>query len=144
MSGKRKSDTSWIYEKDHESDTSSPFGDLFVLITVLMFVIAVPTGSVKDTGLSIVAGGDCEYIEGTIVNKTDNDGYWKLWIVSNVGNMQTTVNEGTYDSVSIGETYSGQVCNSDGPLWDLVLWLMANPAEGENITIGDVWTISSS
>jgi hypothetical protein len=58
--------------------------------------------------------------------------------------MQTTVNEGTYDSVSIGETYSGQVCNSDGPLWDLVLWLMANPAEGENITIGDVWTISSS
>ena len=53
-----------------------------------MFVVAVPTGAVKDTGLSIVAGGECEYIEGTIVNKTDDDGFWKLWIVSNVGNMK--------------------------------------------------------
>ena len=144
MSGKRESDTSWIYQTDHGSDTESPLGDLIVFLTVLMFVVAVPTGAVKDTGLSIVAGGECEYIEGTIVNKTDDDGFWKLWIVSNVGNMKTTVDQGTYDAVEIGETYSGQVCNGDGPLWDLVLWLMANPGQAENISIGELWTISSS
>ncbi len=145
MSGKRNGDTSWIYQTaDQDPDTASPFGDLVVLLTILMFVIAVPTGSVKDTGLSIVAGGNCEYIEGTIVNKTDDDGFWKIWIVSNVGNMKTTVDQGTYDSVEIGETYSGQVCEGDGPLWDLVLWLMANPGEAENISIGELWTISSS
>ena len=145
MSGKRNGDTSWIYQTaDQDPDTASPFGDLVVLLTILMFVIAVPTGSVKDTGLSIVAGGNCEYIEGTIVNKTDDDGFWKIWIVSNVGNMKTTVDQGTYDSVEIGETYSGQVCDGDGPLWDLVLWLMANPGEAENISIGELWTISSS
>ena len=144
MSGKRESDTSWIYQTDHGSDTESPLGDLIVFLTVLMFVFAVPTGAVKDTGLSIVAGGECEYIEGTIVNKTDDDGFWKIWVVSNVGNMKTTVDQSTYDSVEIGETYSGQVCNGDGALWDLVLWLMANPGEAENISIGELWTISSS
>ncbi len=145
MSGKRKSDTSWIYQlADDENDTASPFGDFLVLLTVIMFIVAVPTGTIEDTGLSIVAGGECEYIEGTVVNKTDNDGFWKLWIVSNVGNMKTTVDQGTYDSIEVGETYSGQVCNGDGPLWELVLWMMSNPAEGDNITIGDLWVISSS
>ena len=144
MNGKRKSDTSWIYETDHGSDTASPFGDLLVLLTVIMFVVAVPTGSVKDTGLSIVSGGDCEYIEGSIVNKTTDDGYSDLWVTSNLGNHLISVGEDTYNSVEIGESYSGQVCSGDGALWDLVLWLLSNPGGAENITIGDVWTITSS
>ena len=144
MSGKRKSDTSWIYEKDHGSDTASPLGDLIVFLTVLMFVIAVPTGSVKDTGLSIAAGGECEYIEGTIVNKTSDDGYWDLWVTSNFGNHLIAVGEDTYNSVEIGESYSGQVCSGDGVLWEIVLWLLSNPGDSENITIGEVWTITNS
>ena len=144
MNGKRKSDTSWIYKTDQESDTSSPFGDLICLLILVMLVVAVPAGSVKDTGLSIVSGGDCEYIEGSIVNKTTDDGYWDLWVTSNLGDHIIAVGEDTYNSVDIGEAYSGQVCSGDGALWDLVLWLLAHPGEAENITIGDVWTISST
>ena len=111
---------------------------------MIMLVVAVPAGSVKDTGLSIVSGGDCEYVEGTIIDKTTDDGYWDLWVTSNFGNHLIAVGEDTYNSVEIGESYSGQVCSGDGLLWDLVLWLLSNPGDSENITIGDVWTITNS
>ena len=140
----RKNDRSWIYDNDYGADESSPFADIFCLLVLVMLVVAVPSGSMKDTGLSIAAGGECDYVNGNIVDKTTDNGYWDLYVVSNIGNYIISVSEETYNSVEIGDSYGGQVCNGDGPLWDLVLWLIAHPGEADNITIGDFWSISNS